>query len=96
MLTSKNASKPILNISIDGHKIDETDHTKFLGVVIDSKLTWKNHISYITGNIAKGIGVIIKARKLLDKIHWLLYSIPSSTHICVTAIMYGEILISHT
>ena len=57
----------MLNISTDGHKIDETGHTKFLGVVIDSKLTLKNHISYITGNIAKGIGVITKARKLLDK-----------------------------
>ena len=67
MFTNKNASKHILNISIDGHKIDETDHTKFLGVVIDSKPTWKNHIFYITGKIAKGIGVITKARKLLDK-----------------------------
>ena len=67
MFTNKNASKPILNISIDEHRIDETDHTKFLGVVIDSKLTWKNHISYITGKIAKGTGVITKARKLLDK-----------------------------
>ena len=67
VFTNKNASKPILSIFIDGHKIDETDHTKFLGVVIDSKLTWKNHISYITGKIAKGIGVITKAIKLLDK-----------------------------
>ena len=67
MFTNKNVLKPVLQISIDGHKIDETDHTKFLGVVIDSKLTWKHHISYITGRIAKGIGVITKARKLLDK-----------------------------
>ena len=65
---NKNASKPILNISIDGHKIDETDHTKFRGVVIDSKLTWKNHISYITGKNCEGvIGVITKAGKFLDK-----------------------------
>ena len=67
LFTNKNASKPIVNISIDGHKIDETGHTKFLEVVIDSKLTWKNHISYITGKIAKGIGVITKDIKLLDK-----------------------------
>ena len=66
MFTNKNVLKPVLQISIDGHKIDETDHTKFLGVVIDSKLTWKHHISYITGKIAKGIGVITKARKLRD------------------------------
>ena len=64
MFTNKSASKPILDISIDGCKIDETDHTKFL---IDSELTWKNHISYITEKITKGIGVITKARKTLDK-----------------------------
>ena len=67
MFKNNNASKPIMNILIDEHKIDQTDRTKFLGVVIDSKLTWRNHISYIPGKIAKGIGVITKARKLLDK-----------------------------
>ena len=54
---------PVLHISIDGHKIDETDHTK----VLDSKLTWKHPISYITGKIAEAIWVIVKVRKLLDK-----------------------------
>ena len=67
VFTNKNVPKPDLQIAIDGHRIDETDHTKFLGVIIDCKLTWKKHISYITGKIAKGIGVITKARKLLDK-----------------------------
>ena len=59
--------RPDLQIAIDGHNIDETDHTKLLGVIIDCKLNWKKHISYITGKIAKVIGVIAKARKLLDK-----------------------------
>ena len=53
VFTNKNVLKPVLQISIDGHKIDETDHTKFLGVVIDSKLTWKHNISYITGKNCK-------------------------------------------
>ena len=96
VFTNRNASKPILDISIDGHMIDETYHTKFLGVVSDSKLTWKNHISYITGKIAKGIGVITRLENSQTKIHWLLYIIPSSTHICVAVIMYGKIFISHT
>ena len=67
VFTNKNVPKPDLQIAIDGHRIDETDHTKFLGVIIDCKLNWKKHISYITGKIAKEIGVIAKARKLLDK-----------------------------
>ena len=54
-------------LAIDGHGIDESGHTKFLGVIIDYKLNWKKHISYIIGKIAKWIGVITNARKLLDK-----------------------------
>ena len=36
-------------------------------MIIDSKLNEKNHISYITGKIARGICVITKATTLLDK-----------------------------
>ena len=67
VFSNKNASKPDLQISTDGHSIDETDRTKFLGVLIDSKFNWKNHTSYITGKVARGIDVITKTRKLHDK-----------------------------
>ena len=96
MFTNKNASKPILNISIDGHRIDETDHAKFLEVVIDSKLTWKNHISYITGKIAKGIGVITKARKLLDKNTLItLYYAFIFTYLCYCNHVWGNTYITY-
>ena len=35
--------------------------------MIDSKLSWKEHIAYITGKIARGIGVISKARRYLNR-----------------------------
>ena len=56
-----------LNIEIDNQKISPVFKTKLLGVVVDSKLSWKEHISYITGKIARGIGVVTKARKYLNK-----------------------------
>ena len=55
-----NVSKPELQISIDGHSVDETNHTKFLGVIIDSKLNWKNHILYITGKMPEGFVLLQK------------------------------------
>ena len=79
-------------LAIDGHRIDKTGHTKFLGVIIDYKLNWKKHISYIIGKIAKWIGVITNARKLLDKeiLVTLYYTfIYPYLYICVTAIMSG-------
>ena len=56
-----------MNIVIDGQAIDEVKKTKFLGVIIDSKLNWKEHISYISGKLARSIGMIIKARHFLNK-----------------------------
>ena len=56
-----------MNIKIDGSKIDSVEQTKFLGVIIDKQLNWKKHISYITGKVARGIGIIIKAKKYLPR-----------------------------
>ena len=55
------------NIIVNGCKISEVTSTKFLGVMIDSNLTWKPHIDYISKKIAKNVGIIIKARKIFDK-----------------------------
>ena len=52
---------------IDYERIGETCKTKFLGVLIDNKLTWKDHINYISGKSARGNRVIIKAREYLNK-----------------------------
>ena len=56
-----------VKLSIDGELINEVDKTKFLGVLIDNKLTWKQHIAYVSGKIARGIVMIIKARQYLNK-----------------------------
>ena len=56
-----------IDLMIDIERICETCKTKFLGVIINNKLTWKDHINNISGKIARGIGVIIKARKYLNK-----------------------------
>ena len=56
-----------MNIKIDGNKIDSVEQTKFLGVIIDKQLNWKKHITHITGKVARGIGIIIKAKKYLPR-----------------------------
>ena len=43
------------------------ENTKFLGIQIDSFLNWSNHIQYIRGKIARGVGIICKARKYLNE-----------------------------
>ena len=54
-------------IVIDGNPIMYTKNTTFLGVIIDQKLNWSDHILYIKNEISKSIGIINKTRNLLDK-----------------------------
>ena len=63
----KSPQRVSIELKIDGEKLSEVDKTKFLGVIIDNKLSWKEHVNYICGKIARGIGVIIKARAFLNK-----------------------------
>ena len=43
MIFSKKKRDLKMNIVIDGQAIDEVKKTKFLGVMVDSKLNWKEH-----------------------------------------------------
>ena len=51
-----------ISISLNSDPIEQVNHTKLLGVVIDNKLDWLNHISYINARIAKGMGIICRAK----------------------------------
>ena len=51
---------------IDGIKIEEVRKTKFLGVIIDNKLSWKDHVTHVASKVSRGLGVIIKARNYLN------------------------------
>ena len=45
------------------YEIKQEHNTKFLGVMIDEQLTWKNHIC----EIAKTVGILCKARHFIEK-----------------------------
>ena len=59
--------------------MNSVNFTQNLGVIIDDKLSFYRHISYIKNKISKGMGIIIKARKylngkfLLDLYHAFVY-----------------------
>jgi len=53
-------------VKIAGKCLSLVNSTKFLGIIIDSKLTWEGHINFIRKKIAKGIGIIHRARNSLN------------------------------
>ena len=71
---NKKVFRPLIPLTINGEVLEETSCIKFLGVRIDSKLNWNLHIQYIKSKIAKGVGIIRKARRFLaDEILITLY-----------------------
>ena len=54
-------------IKIDEANIMEVQCIKYLGVILDNKLSWIQHISYVKRKISKGIGIMYKARNYIDK-----------------------------
>ena len=57
----------ILCLCIIKVPIQQVDYTNFLGVIIDDKIKWPNHISYINSKIAKETGIICRARNFFSK-----------------------------
>ena len=56
-----------LVIKIDDIIIDNVEKTKFLGVIINSKLNWNDHIQTIRNKINKNMGIIFRTRNNLNR-----------------------------
>ena len=54
-------------ITMGGSQIGSTDCTRFLGVFLDNKLTFKNHIDHISSKMSQSIGVLSKLNKFLPR-----------------------------
>ena len=47
-------------IKINYIEIDKLYYTKFLGVIIDHKLNWKEHINLICKKVSRTIAVVVE------------------------------------
>ena len=48
--------------------LQRTNSLKYLGVIIDYKLNWTQHIAHVRIKISKEIGIMYRARKYLSKL----------------------------
>ena len=55
-----------VNINVEGVKINQTDHSKALGLNIDENLYWKEHIHEISKKDASSIGALKRVRPFIS------------------------------
>ena len=67
VFTKRKTPKFELKLQIDGEDIKEVHKTKFLGVISDNKLTWKEHISYICGKYQEELIGLSRPDTILKK-----------------------------
>ena len=80
-----------IDVKILDVQIQRVYVTKFLGVQIDSQLTWIKHIEYTCKKLSKCVGILCEARKKIYKSTLIsLYYTITHTLILFIATMYGE------
>ena len=47
-----------VTLNVNGNSITEKVESKFLGVIVDNKLSWQPHIKYISNKISKSLSVL--------------------------------------
>ena len=67
IFSAKNKPVKPVTIIINRHAIEQKDHVKYLGILIDSKLSFKQHITSITKKISRAIGLLYKLRHYVSK-----------------------------
>ena len=66
MLFSNKRGNPKFQVYVDNTYLEEKQNVTFLGVIIDNKLLWKDHINLVCSKISKSIGILC----------YLMYSCP--------------------
>ena len=80
-----------INVILDGHQVNASSHAKFLGLTIDDRLNWKQHISEVSKQLSKSNGVINRLKNVLPKKSLLtLYNALVLPHLNYSLLVWGN------
>ena len=89
-------SKYNVTLKIQKKALQEKSDVKYLGIMIDSGLTWNSHINTISKKIARSIGILYKIRNIvnIDILKILYYSLIHS-HLNYAIEAWGSADLTH-
>jgi len=88
---ASDADKAKINFKIDNVILQKVNCTKYLGIFIDSNLSWENNIDYIYNKIIKFVGIFYKIQyKLNFEISKMIYCAFIHSHLIYGIEIYGN------
>ncbi|MEC8569017.1 MAG: reverse transcriptase domain-containing protein [Pseudomonadota bacterium] len=63
LLIHRRREKLSLQLSLNGAPISQKEEVKYLGVILDHKLSWKSHINSCTSNLSKCLWAVPRLRR---------------------------------
>ena len=67
IFTKLNSLTLQLNVNCSAWSIKFTTNVKYLGVIIDNKLNFKDHINLVETKISRSVGILEKLKHYLDR-----------------------------
>lgn len=61
----------IISYKLNGCEIQRVDHVKDLGVILDTQLTFKQHVSYVVAKASRTMGFVFRIAKNFSNVHCL-------------------------
>ena len=80
-----------ITLKLNGTTLYESNKIKYLGIIMDDRLTWKHHITELSKKISKSIGIIFKMKNLCpQRISVSLYHSLVHSHLSYGACVWGK------
>ena len=96
LLSPNRTSIPDVNIQIAGTTIERKTEARFLGVIVDEKLTWTSHITALKAKMMRYIGIMYKIKSRLPiKVRLQIYQSFVQSHINYCSLIWGFAAKSH-
>ena len=66
IITKEKINKSLFKIKIGQNEIFQKDSVKYLGIMIDNKINWTQHINYLNAKLCEGSWAILKLKKCVN------------------------------
>ena len=67
IFTNRHKIKKDLDLTLNGTKIEYTERERFLGVIVDSNMSWSAHINLLSAKISRNAGIIYSLKGIVPQ-----------------------------